>query len=98
MTIISFLTIYLEHLNVAYHVYSDLKNHLDNFEDEVVLVLNLKCALLKNKGLSNMVIDGCDAIVYENDGTYTVRWKNLEISLDVVGDQIYNYRLYAFDK
>ena len=97
LVVMSFLSLYLHHLNSANEVHIALKERNAIFAKEATLILHLKCQLLNYGSLNDFVLDGSVVNIYTKGNAYEVYWRDLILELEIYDREIYDYTLIAFD-
>lgn len=99
MAMISFMTMYLNHISSLDIVLTNLLRKEEVFILESKLILNVKCELL-NSGdeFKSFYLDGALVDVSIINGGYRLIWGEIIVDISVNENKIYDYELIAFDK
>lgn len=78
-----------EYIINANNIFISLKDNIDNFEKEAIIIDELKCHLINFRNLDDFSYPGCD--VYDTSVGYEIHYEGLMLSIEVEDGMIVNY-------
>lgn len=91
MTSMSLILTMSEYIINANEIYIALKDNIEEFKKEALIIDYVKCVLINKEELNDFYIDETYVSVYQNAEYYYLDYDDIELKLEVVDGVIEDY-------